>query len=64
MVLSVCAKFGKILIRTVDVKPGMDGRTHTHTDTQTDGGEHSIHRDHSVAVDNNGALTDPILLDL
>ena len=40
MDLSMCTKFGRILRRTVKVKPGTDGQT----DTQTHGADHSIQR--------------------
>jgi hypothetical protein len=36
MGLSIPTKFGKIQIRTVDVKPGMDVHTHTQTDRWTE----------------------------
>jgi hypothetical protein len=51
--LSICTKFGKILIRTVDVKPGMDVQMAKQTNKQMHRTDHHIHCDHSMAVDNN-----------
>jgi hypothetical protein len=36
MGLSICAKFGKISIRTVNIKPEMDGQTDGQTDKCTE----------------------------
>ena len=46
-------KFGKILIRNVDVKPGTDRWMDEQTDKLTHGNNHSIQRDQAMAVDKN-----------